>query len=71
VNRYVILLLYDTIEGFFYSFNDSDEPRLTATDRSGSEGSERSSVGLDRLVMRRFQTKPAYARQFSRWRVQG
>ncbi|SCZ84500.1 hypothetical protein NSMM_190017 [Nitrosomonas mobilis] len=30
--------------------NVSDEPRLTATDWSGSEGSERSSVGLRRRV---------------------
>jgi hypothetical protein len=30
-----------------------DEPRLTATGRSGSEGRERSSGGLDHLVRRR------------------
>ena len=30
--------------------NDSDEPRLTATDRSGSEGSKLSSVGWSALI---------------------
>ena len=35
--------------------NVGDGPRLTATDRSGSEGRKRSSVGLQQLVRCAFQ----------------
>ncbi len=33
-----------------YQPNVGDEPRLTATNKSDSEGQEQSSVGLDRFV---------------------